>query len=671
MRTGEVKIVKIFLASSNELKNDRDLFAAFISRLNEHYEPRGYHFILKIWEFLDPAYNSKPKQEEYNDEIKKCDYFVALFHTKAGKYTVQELQVARNECRIRHLPLFIYFKNLDYWQALQKKDENLEAVKKLIGEDDMKHFWGSYNNNDKLHLDFVLWLDDKLGQSSAIKVEDNEVRIGNLSVAQFSQLPFAANNAEYKRIEEQLAGLEQDIEQLQQDINEYPDNIKFSERLSQKVTARDKLLQDVLRQQNALLSAAKHIAELRRQKTSEKLAKAAEAFEDGQLDVANRLLDEIAKEAESHIDQLEQNRMLVHQDIEALRLQAQIIMADGEVPITDRVARIFDIYAKADDWANRSAYNKTKYVQLLFEYALFLYDYDKFDLAVEVWLRQIKLSEELYGTNDDHTSNSYNNIATVYVKIGENNLALKYFLKALRINEAVLGDHHLNIAVSYNNIASVYVNKGDFDEALDYMLKALSIQINELGPNHLDNALLYNNIGTVHSRKEEYTKALKYHLKALDISKKAPDLDNSQIALFFNTIGMDYYYLKEYLKAINYLNKSLTIRVKLLGINHSSTASTINNIGMVYHRSGYPDKALECYSKAQSIFEQVLGDDHVLTATSYNNMGTAYATLGVYTSALDYLTMAMTIRENKLGPSHPDTIQTRNLINSVKKMMER
>ena len=175
--------------------------------------------------------------------------------------------------------MFIYFKDLDYWQALQKKDENLEAVKKLIGEDDMKHFWGSYNNNDKLHLDFVLWLDDKLGQSSAIKVEDKEVKIGNMSVAQFSQLPFAANNAEYKRIEEQLAGLEQDIEQLQQDINEYPDNIKFSERLSQKVMARDKLQQDVQRQQNALLSAAKRIAELRKQKASEKLAKAAEAFD--------------------------------------------------------------------------------------------------------------------------------------------------------------------------------------------------------------------------------------------------------------------------------------------------------------------------------------------------------------------------------------------------------
>ena len=35
-------MVKLFLSSSNYLKDDREKFAVFTTRLNEHYESNGY-----------------------------------------------------------------------------------------------------------------------------------------------------------------------------------------------------------------------------------------------------------------------------------------------------------------------------------------------------------------------------------------------------------------------------------------------------------------------------------------------------------------------------------------------------------------------------------------------------------------------------------------------------
>ena len=69
---------RIFLASSSELKEDREQFEIFIDRKNKDWNSKGVFLELVIWEdFLD-AMSKTRLQDEYKKAIRDCDIFVTL-----------------------------------------------------------------------------------------------------------------------------------------------------------------------------------------------------------------------------------------------------------------------------------------------------------------------------------------------------------------------------------------------------------------------------------------------------------------------------------------------------------------------------------------------------------------------------------------------------------------
>jgi len=108
-----MKTIKIFLASSDELAEERIRFGNFIRKLNDMYEVRGYRIKLYMWEDLPSGDNGRPKQDEYNDKVRECDMFVGLFHTKAGKFTLEEYDTAKKTQEICGKPtLYVFCKEL-------------------------------------------------------------------------------------------------------------------------------------------------------------------------------------------------------------------------------------------------------------------------------------------------------------------------------------------------------------------------------------------------------------------------------------------------------------------------------------------------------------------------------------------------------------------------------
>ena len=89
-----LKTIKIFLASSSELKEDREQFEIFINRQNKNYTKDGIFLELFIWEDFLNAMSKTRSQDEYNKAIESCDVFVMLACTKVGKYTNEEFLVA-------------------------------------------------------------------------------------------------------------------------------------------------------------------------------------------------------------------------------------------------------------------------------------------------------------------------------------------------------------------------------------------------------------------------------------------------------------------------------------------------------------------------------------------------------------------------------------------------
>lgn len=107
-----IKIIKIFLASSSELKDDREQFEIFINRENKKYIKQGIFLELVVWEDFIDAMSKTRLQDEYNKAITQCHIFVSLFHTKVGIYTEEEFTKALETFKANgNLRIYTYFKD--------------------------------------------------------------------------------------------------------------------------------------------------------------------------------------------------------------------------------------------------------------------------------------------------------------------------------------------------------------------------------------------------------------------------------------------------------------------------------------------------------------------------------------------------------------------------------
>lgn len=169
----------IFLASSEELKEDRDQFEIFINRKNKDWHDKSVFLELVVWEdFLD-AMSKTRLQDEYNKAIQDCDIFVMLFFTKVGLYTEEEFETAFKQFQSTGKPfVFTYFKDapVSTGSVDMKALTSLLAFKEKLAA--LGHFYTTYKNVEGLQLHFQQQL-DKLAASGFIevKLEGNEAGI--------------------------------------------------------------------------------------------------------------------------------------------------------------------------------------------------------------------------------------------------------------------------------------------------------------------------------------------------------------------------------------------------------------------------------------------------------------------------------------------------------------
>ncbi len=145
-----MKTIKIFIASSSELKSDRDEFRMFISKENDRLHTQGIYLEIVQWEnFLD-AISDTRLQDEYNNAIRECDIVLCLFFTKVGKFSAEEFDTAYQVFKDKGKPkIWTYFKNAQInTGSITDEINTLLAFKKKIG--DLGHFYTEYTNIDNL-----------------------------------------------------------------------------------------------------------------------------------------------------------------------------------------------------------------------------------------------------------------------------------------------------------------------------------------------------------------------------------------------------------------------------------------------------------------------------------------------------------------------------------------
>ena len=151
----DLRTIKIFLASSSELKEDRRELELAILRKNEVLKNEGVFLEMIVWEdFLDSV-SATRLQNEYNKSILQCDFFIMLFFTKVGKFTFEEFKVALNSFKKTGKPkIYTYFKNasIDSGNINEEDMLSMLAFKKKLK--DIGHYFTTYNNIDGLKYHF-------------------------------------------------------------------------------------------------------------------------------------------------------------------------------------------------------------------------------------------------------------------------------------------------------------------------------------------------------------------------------------------------------------------------------------------------------------------------------------------------------------------------------------
>ena len=147
--------IRIFLASSSELREDRDAFELYMRHRNDELRKQAVYLQIVRWEnFLD-AMSDTRLQDEYNKAVQECDVFVALFFTKAGKFTDEEFEVAWGQFKASGKPrVFTYFKTPTLTATLDREEDlkSLWAIQKKIKN--LGHYQSNYDNTADLKLQF-------------------------------------------------------------------------------------------------------------------------------------------------------------------------------------------------------------------------------------------------------------------------------------------------------------------------------------------------------------------------------------------------------------------------------------------------------------------------------------------------------------------------------------
>jgi len=370
MANSPLKKIKVFIASSKELSEDRNALSRLISSLNHFYTERGIYIQTYMFEDEDSNYNGR-KQDEYDANIEDSDIFIGLFWTKAGQYTVEEFDVAcenYNECK--RPSIYVYLKD----NSNDHEEKSLTDFKERL-ESEMGHFPGRYSHTDTLKFDFLTkWIKfNPVLDFTAITVRNEIVYVHHTpTTINVSKIDFVSNNDEY-------AGILKKIEKAKERVGKYPDDEDFVNEL------RDlKKMQSEF--ESGIIDTALMISKLESRHSSERLKQAIALFKEGNYKGAMSVLntDIIKDDIESDILRLDK--------LDAVRSEYQ----------TGLKNHVDELMLKASLILNQFSLNRFEEAEGIYSYVLSIIDRLDKDARIEV----------MFDIAGGYT-NSYNNSAAI------------------------------------------------------------------------------------------------------------------------------------------------------------------------------------------------------------------------------------------------------------------
>ena len=586
--------ITIFLASSEELINDRNSFHSLISTLDDIYEDRGIRIKLKRWEDFFAYCTGTRTQDEYNQVLSASDMCICLFHKRAGKYTIEEFKhaVAEYQRTGDHPKTYVYVRALVEGEI---EEEELKQFKDELFKQ-MGHYWCNYATEDSMKLHFIMQferlINDSLGlrdDKQNLSIEQGNVMLHGRKVADYNNIPFAANNTEVIALKEKIAALDKDIVALRSIGNDALTQIindKLSERhqCQEQLEQLEKQLLDTALSISKMLSSGNPISERKRA--------AIEMFEQGNnkgvLDMLNE--EDIKRDYQSAKRELSAGQQLVEAGQKAIQVAQDKIRSLVEEYLlkaktwmsTYSKANRLDEACKCHEQAiqyTRENLTVEELAERLFEYGNFLQDNNQFHRIEEYYQEALEIYECLAKANPEayeaDVAMTLNNLAILYHNTQRLDKAEEYYLRAKEIYERLAKAHpeayEAKVALTLNNLAALYSDTQRFDKAEEYYLRALEIY-ERLAKAHpeayeVDVAMTLNNLAILYRNTQRFNIAEEYYLQSLEIrerlAKANPEAYEANVAITLNNLARLYSNTQRFDKAEEYFLRALEIYERL------------------------------------------------------------------------------------------------------------
>jgi len=139
---------RFFIASSNELIDLRETTDRLIRKKNDEIVDKGLYYNVERWEDKIGSFNFDGFQERINATLKECDVLIALFGETAGKFTIQEFELAFElfSKRKTDQQIFVYF------TKSTNRDSTVEDLREAIRKAGQPYFEFDHEARYELHF---------------------------------------------------------------------------------------------------------------------------------------------------------------------------------------------------------------------------------------------------------------------------------------------------------------------------------------------------------------------------------------------------------------------------------------------------------------------------------------------------------------------------------------
>ena len=633
-----MKNITVFLASSDELKNDRNSFHSLVASLDEIFEPRGYRIRCRRWEDFSAFCTGTRTQDDYNRIVRASDICICMFHRKAGEYTIEEFNQALDEYvkNQSHPKTFVYIRALIEGEM---EDEALKRFKEDLF-DRVGHYWCNYATDDAMKLHFVMQLERiipsvsgnaSVTEGNHFKIENGVVSLYGHKIAELDNLSFAAENPEYLSLKESIARLNTEIARLRA-----TGVAELQPIIDEKQAELYKKRESLNRLESQLFDLALSINKLIGSGTpvSERKRLAIEMFERGNSKGVVEILNEkdIAADAAQARKEIEQGKLLVDSGrslieaglqktrslAEEYVLRAKALMTDYAEP------RRFELACHAYEQGIeliRANLSEEELAKSLFEYGHFLQTNKRYDLAearyrenLDIYQRLEVISPQAY---EPGLATTQNNLGLLYSDTQCYGESEEMYLSAVEIYQrlSVVNPqvYEPYLATTQNNLGLLYRDTQRYGESEEMYLSAVEIyqRLSVVNPQvyEPDLARAQNNLGLLYSDTQRYGESEEMYLSAMEIFRRLaaanPQVYEPDLAETQNDLGILYSDTRRYEESEEMYLSAMEIRRRLAVANpqvyEPGLARTQYNLGCLYSDTRRYEESEKMYLSAMEI----------------------------------------------------------------------